>query len=123
MARIDALARRVDILKSVKKKNTLTKDPFHLDYKGRRFFKNNQEIELTQLEFEIIKMFLESPDKAWHRDEILDKVWGQDYFGNWKTVDVNIRRLRQKIEDNPSEPQFIITVWGYGYRWGNGGHN
>ena len=61
---------------------------------------------------------MENPGKALSREEILDKVWGRDYFGELKIVDVNIRRLRLKIEDNVQNPSYITTVWGYGYKWG-----
>ena len=64
-----------------------------------------------------MKIFLENPDKAFSRDELLDLVWGQNYFGDVKIIDVNIRRLRAKIEDNPSNPSYIETIWGIGYRW------
>ena len=75
-------------------------------------------MKLTQVEYSIMKMFMENPGKALSREEILDTVWGRDYFGELKIVDVNIRRLRLKIEDNAQNPTFINTVWGYGYKWG-----
>ncbi|RKD21555.1 DNA-binding response regulator, OmpR family, contains REC and winged-helix (wHTH) domain [Caminicella sporogenes DSM 14501] len=116
VARIDALYRRVDMVKNDKKEEIIC-GPFRLNFAQRRLFKNDMPIEVTQTEFSIMKLFLENQDKALSRDYILDAVWGEDYFGNAKVVDVNIRRLRQKIEDNPSKPKFIETVWGYGYRW------
>ena len=64
-----------------------------------------------------MKIFLENPNKAFNRDELLDLVWGENYFGDSKIIDVNIRRLRAKIEDKPSTPEYIETVWGIGYRW------
>ena len=73
--------------------------------------------QLTQMEYAIMKMFMENPGKALSREEILDLVWGRDYFGELKIVDVNIRRLRLKIEDNATNPTYITTVWGYGYKW------
>ena len=72
----------------------------------------------SQVEYSIMKMFMENPGKALSREEILDMVWGRDYFGELKIVDVNIRRLRLKIEDNAQNPTYINTVWGYGYKWG-----
>ena len=75
-------------------------------------------VKLTQVEYSIMKMFMENPGKALSREEILDMVWGRDYFGELKIVDVNIRRLRLKIEDNAQNPTYINTVWGYGYKWG-----
>ena len=74
--------------------------------------------ELTEVEYSIMKLFMDNPGKALSREEILDSVWGRDYFGELKIVDVNIRRLRIKIEDDPTNPTFITTVWGYGYKWG-----
>lgn len=117
VARIDALSRRVDLIKEKKSTKQLDSPPFIMDLTERMLYKNNKPIELTQIEFLIIKLFIENPNKALSRNFILDKVWGENYFGNEKTIDVNIRRLRQKIEVNPSEPMFIETVWGYGYRW------
>jgi DNA-binding response OmpR family regulator len=119
IARIDALLRRINVHETVEKEQIVV-GPFKLDKEARILYKNQNQIELTQVEFALIKMFLENPSKAMNRDNILDNIWGKDYFGNWKTVDVNIRRLRQKIEDNPSNPEYIQTVWGYGYRWGKG---
>lgn len=116
VARIDALCRRIDMIKR-KAKNEIICEPFKLDFKQRRLFKKGKPIDITQTEFAIMKLFLENQGEALSRDYILDKVWGKNYFGSIKVVDVNIRRLRQKIEDNPSEPKFIETVWGYGYRW------
>ena len=98
----------------------LSVGPFVLDTKARRLFKDGVEIELTQTEYAIMRLFMENRNQAFTRDAILDEVWGKDYFGNWKTVDVNIRRLRQKVEDDASHPKHLETVWGYGYRWGAG---
>ena len=78
----------------------------------------DERIKLTQMEYAIMKMFMENPGKALSREEILDLVWGRDYFGELKIVDVNVRRLRLKIEDNATNPTYITTVWGYGYKWG-----
>jgi len=121
VARVDALARRVQLIKP----ETLAHDkveygPFHLDLISRRLLKNDTEVDLTQIEFQLVKLFISNPGRAYSRDEILDEIWGKDYYGNWKTVDVNIRRVRQKIEDDASEPEFIQTIWGFGYRWGKG---
>ncbi|TYQ17790.1 UNVERIFIED_CONTAM: DNA-binding response OmpR family regulator [Acetivibrio alkalicellulosi] len=119
MARVNSLVRRVKInteidIKSVKQGN------FELDEFSRKFYKNGIEIELTPTEFSIIKLFMKNPHKAIDRDEILTKVWGEYYFGELKIVDVNVRRLRKKIEDDPSDPKYIETVWGVGYRWKEG---
>ena len=85
--------------------------------RNRTLEKNGKPVKLTQVEYSIMRMFMENPGKALSREEILDLVWGRDYFGELKIVDVNIRRLRLKIEDNATNPTFISTVWGYGYKW------
>ena len=87
----------------------------------RKLLKDGVEIELTPIEFALVKYFMENANKAVHRDEILNNVWGYNYVGDFKIVDVNIRRIRQKIEDDPSNPKYIEKVWGYGYRWWGGG--
>ena len=76
-------------------------------------------MRLTQTEFTIIKLFMENPGRALSREEILENVWGPEYKGDLKIVDVNIRRLRLKIEESTAMPQFITTIWGYGYKWGS----
>lgn len=116
VARIKAILRRSErgtpkITERVKFKN------LELDVESQKFYKNGREIDLTPTEFLIVNTFIKSPGKAFSRDELLNKIWGQDYFGDIKTVDVHIRRLREKIEDNPSAPNYIETVWGFGYRW------
>lgn len=116
VARVDALCRRVDLLKR-RRVEEMGAGPFRLDVKGRNFFKNDVEIELTQVEFSIIELFLKNQNKSLSRDFILDNVWGENFVGSIKIVDVNIRRIRQKIEDDPSNPKYIETIWGYGYRW------
>ena len=116
-ARVDALMRRSG--GSVEDTaGQIRQDPFVLNTRNRTLEKNGQRIKLTQVEYAIIQMFMENPGKALSREEILDLVWGRDYFGELKIVDVNIRRLRLKIEDNPTNPIYITTVWGYGYKWG-----
>jgi len=115
-ARVDALMRRSSGNESTE--GEIRQDPFLLNTRNRTLEKNGQRIKLTQVEYAIIKMFMENPGKALSREEILDMVWGRDYFGELKIVDVNIRRLRLKIEDNPTNPTYITTVWGYGYKWG-----
>ena len=90
-----------------------------IDYDRRLVFINGQEIKLTQTEYSIMKLFMENPGKALSREDILESVWGADYKGELKIVDVNIRRLRIKIEDTPTAPEFITTIWGYGYKWGS----
>lgn len=89
-----------------------------IDTEAQRFIKGELEIELTPTEMSIIKTLIGNPGKAFSRDELLNIIWGKNYFGDMKTVDVHIRRLREKIEENPSAPKYIETVWGFGYRLG-----
>lgn len=96
---------------------TVEDGPFKLDIYSRSFYKNNKEIELTPTELSLITTFMINPGKAFSRNELLDITWGEDYVGESKIVDVNIRRIRTKIEDNPSHPEYLETVWGVGYRW------
>ncbi|MCI8828691.1 MAG: response regulator transcription factor [Ruminiclostridium sp.] len=114
-ARIDALYRRIggDNLDD----GEIQQPPFVLNTRKRTLEKNGQRVKLTQVEFAIMRMFMENPGKALAREEILKAVWGENYIGELKIVDVNIRRLRVKIEDEPTSPTFITTIWGYGYKW------
>ena len=114
-ARIDALYRRIggDMMDD----GEIQQPPFVLNTRKRTLEKNGQRIKLTQVEYAIMKMFMENPGKALSREEILKFVWGENYLGELKIVDVNIRRLRVKIEDEPTSPAFITTIWGYGYKW------
>ena len=116
-ARVDALFRRTGG-ESAPAPGELYQPPFLLNTRNRTLEKNGQRVKLTQVEYGIVKLFMENPGKALSREEILDAVWGKDYFGELKIVDVNIRRLRIKIEDDAQNPAFITTVWGYGYKWG-----
>lgn len=115
IARIKAMLRRRNRFESGKAAYTCGR--LHLDTAANKLLKDNMEVELTPTEYGLLKMFMENPGKALKRDEILNAIWGEDYFGDTKTLDVHIRRLREKIEDNPSEPRYIKTVWGSGYRW------
>ena len=90
-----------------------------LNTRNRTVDKNGARIKLTQVEYAIMKYFMDNPGRAISREDMLAAVWGSDYFGELKIVDVNIRRLRLKIEDDPAFPSYIQTVWGYGYKWGN----
>lgn len=117
-ARVDALLRRAgDAPLASAAVGEISQPPFLLNMTDRVVEKNGKRLRLTQLEYQIMKLFMENPDKALTREEILDTVWGRGYFGEVKIVDVNIRRLRLKIEDNATNPTFISTVWGYGYKW------
>ena len=115
-ARVDALMRRSG--GGTVEAGEISQPPFLLNTRNRTLEKNGQRIKLTQVEYSIMRMFMENPGKALSREEILDLVWGRDYFGELKIVDVNVRRLRLKIEDNATNPTYITTVWGFGYKWG-----
>ena len=116
--RIKSLERRLDSKNTkTSKESVINHPPFELDTYARKFYYQSQEVELTPTEYIIMKLFMENPGKALRREEILTKVWGNEYLGDSKIVDVNIRRLRSKIEQNPAKPRFIETVWGMGYRW------
>ena len=116
-ARVDALFRRAGGEETAQT-GEISQPPFLLNTRNRTLEKNGQRVKLTQVEYAIMRVFMENPGKALSREEILDRVWGRDYFGELKIVDVNIRRLRLKIEDNVQNPTYITTVWGYGYKWG-----
>ena len=117
-ARVDALMRRSGGTEPEEKAGELVSPPFTLNLRNRALEKNGERVKLTQVEYSLMKLFMENPGKALSREEILDTVWGHDYFGELKIVDVNIRRLRLKIEDDTANPTYITTVWGFGYKWG-----
>ena len=121
MARVDAVYRRVEMTRGFRKNDTtgdsIVLDEFELNLRNRTLSKNGEMIELTQVEFQIIEYFFKNPNAALSRTDILKTVWGANYFGDEKIVDVNIRRLRMKIEDNPSSPTRLVTIWGLGYKW------
>ncbi len=118
LARVDALHRRVNMTAVVvEDPSEIQSGPFTLNDRSRTLKKNGQNIDLTQVEFQIMEFFLKNPNVALERNAILTQVWGESYFGDVKIVDVNIRRLRMKIEDEPSNPKYLTTVWGYGYKW------
>ena len=117
-ARIDALFRRTGAEDAQTDGGELHQGPFRLNTRNRTLEKNGERIKLTQIEYSIMKLFMDNPGRALSREDILNAVWGRDYFGELKIVDVNIRRLRIKIEDNSTIPTYITTVWGYGYKWG-----
>ena len=117
-ARVDALFRRAGGETETADAGEISQPPFVLNLRNRSLEKDGARIKLTQVEYSVMKLFMENPGRALSREEILDKVWGRDYIGELKIVDVNIRRLRLKIEDNAQSPTYINTVWGYGYKWG-----
>lgn len=119
-ARVDSLYRRVEVQKNKNKplvEDKITLGEFVLDMRRRTLLKNGKNIELTQVEFQIVEYFFSNPDTALSRTDILNRVWGESFFGEEKIVDVNIRRLRMKLEDDPSRPKYLMTVWGMGYKW------
>ena len=119
MARVDAVHRRV-VMNSGNgqdSKKVLELGEFVLDLRSRTLTKNGKLIDLTQVEFQIMEFFFNNPGAALSRSDILKGVWGESYYGEEKIVDVNIRRLRMKIEDNPSNPRHLTTIWGLGYKW------
>lgn len=119
LARVDSLYRRVEMHtpKAPAPADDITLGEFVLNLRRRTLLKNGKDIELTQVEFQMIEYFFNNPDTALDRTDILEKVWGSNYFGEGKIVDVNIRRLRMKVEDDPSQPRHLLTVWGMGYKW------
>ena len=117
-ARVDALVRRLGNDDEDAANAEIVSGPFVLNPRNRTLEKDGQRLKLTQIEYQLMKLFMENPGKAMSREDILSAVWGSDFSGELKTVDVNIRRLRIKIEADPTEPEFITTVWGYGYKWG-----
>ena len=116
-ARIDALYRRIGGDTSADAE-ALSQGPFVLNTRNRTLEKDGRRIKLTQVEYAIMKLFMQNPGRALSREDILTSVWGRDYDGELKIVDVNIRRLRIKIENDTANPTFITTVWGFGYKWG-----
>ncbi|MCC8069640.1 MAG: response regulator transcription factor [Ruminococcus sp.] len=117
-ARVDAIYRRV-CMSFIKDEVSpiIESGPFKLNLKSRTVTKNDTLIDLTQVEYQILEYFMNNKNTALDRTSILNHIWGETYFGDDKIVDVNIRRIRIKIEDEPSNPQYIITIWGYGYKW------
>ncbi|MFC4804332.1 response regulator transcription factor [Filifactor villosus] len=115
IARVRSLARRLSAREE--SPNIITGGNFYINISDRKFFKDNAEIELTPKEFEILELFLKNKHKSLSRDFILNKIWGENYFGDLKVVDVNIRRIRKKIEEDAANPTYLKTVWGFGYRW------
>lgn len=115
LVRVSALIRRVKKDENMLKNNEIVSAPFVLDLDKRKLFKDCKEIELTPTEFSIVKYLMNNARQSLSRDQILNEVWGTNYLYDFKIVDVNIRRIRNKIEDDPSKPKYIQTIWGYGY--------
>ncbi len=119
LARVDSLYRRVEMYapKAAPVSDDIILGDFSLNLRKRTLLKKGVNIELTQVEFQMIEYFFTNPDVALDRTDILNRVWGSNYFGEEKIVDVNVRRLRMKVEDDPSVPTRLVTVWGMGYKW------
>lgn len=119
-ARVDAVYRRVCMSFDVveEKSPVILAGPFELNLKSRTVYKNGELVDLTQVEYQILEYFLKNRTAALDRTSILNHIWGDGYFGDDKIVDVNIRRIRMKIEEDPSNPKYITTIWGFGYKWG-----
>ena len=119
VARVDAVYRRVSMVAGKPKESAeIRRGPFVLNIKSRTLTKNGKPIDLTQVEYQIVELLLKNKGSALDRNKILSEIWGENYYSDVKIVDVNIRRLRIKVEDEPSMPVYIQTVWGYGYKWG-----
>lgn len=118
VARVDAVHRRVSMARGGKQEFVpISSGVFVLSPKSRTLTKSGELIDLTQVEYQIMEFFFQNKNAALDRAKILEHIWGENYYGDIKIVDVNIRRLRMKIEDEPSKPIYIQTVWGYGYKW------
>lgn len=117
VARVDAVYRRISSYEQSGNSKVLTAGPFALDVQSRSVKKDGVSIDLTQIEYGLLEYFIQNAGIALDRNTILRKVWHDEFFSDDKIVDVNVRRLRMKIEDDPSTPKYIQTVWGYGYKW------
>ncbi len=121
MARVDAVYRRVSLLKerntAVCDSKSISLGEFTLNVNERILYKNQKPIELTQIEFQILEYLFKNPNVVLERSSILTEVWGNDYYIDDKVIDVNIHRLRAKLEDEPSQPKHLVTIWGMGYKW------
>lgn len=115
-ARIKAIMRRTGkAVKEKEDKNVILKNDMKIDRQSRRVYVGGKEINLTAKEFDLLELLATNPDKVYSREELLNIVWGYEYPGDARTVDVHVRRLREKVEPNPSEPKYVYTKWGVGY--------
>lgn len=114
-ARIKAILRRSNSQEKEQSKKTIAVGDLRLEVNSRRVFHKNKEVNLTAKEFDMLELFATHPGKVYNRDQLLDTIWGRDYPGDVRTVDVHVRRLREKIEPNPGQPEYIYTKWGVGY--------
>lgn len=122
LARIKANIRRSTqyAAQEKEKKGVLKRGGLLLDAEEYSVTKDGEKIELTAKEFEILKLLMENPKKVYTKEQIYSQVWKDAYFGDENAVNVQISRLRNKLEDNPREPRIVVTVWGIGYKFGNG---
>ncbi|MBQ3841363.1 MAG: response regulator transcription factor [Ruminiclostridium sp.] len=121
IARVDAIYRRVSVSRlAADNESELVSGPFRVDLRSRRITKDGEPLDITQVEYHILEYFIRNAGNAVDRRTLLNKIWGEGYYGDDKIVDVNIRRIRMKIEEDPSNPKYIQTVWGFGYKWGAG---
>lgn len=119
-ARIKAIMRRVEPKKSAGETARFVESgDMRLDCEGRRAYIGSREIGLTAKEFEVLELLMLNPNKVYSRENLLNLIWGADYPGDVRTVDVHIRRLREKIEENPGDPKYVHTKWGIGYYFMN----
>ena len=119
-ARIKAIMRRMEPKKNAKdSKKEIVSGEVRLECSGKRCFINDKEIGLTSKEFEVLEFLMTNPNQVYSREELLKMVWGEDYPGDVRTVDVHIRRLREKVESHPAEPKYVHTKWGVGYYFCN----
>jgi DNA-binding response OmpR family regulator len=116
-ARVDAICRRISVTPENAHNDEIVSGPFTLNILSRTLTKNGTPIDLTQVEFQLMELFMGNEGMALERKNILERIWGESYNGDDKIVDVNIRRLRMKIEEEPSNPAHLQTVWGFGYKW------
>lgn len=114
-ARIRAILRRVTHIENGSDKKRIKTKDLEMEISSRRVFVNGNEVNLTAKEFDMLELFASNPGKVYSRESLLDTIWGYDYPGDVRTVDVHVRRLREKIEKSPSQPEFIHTKWGVGY--------
>ena len=114
-ARVRALLRRAGMAAQREEKNVLTAGHITLDAGARSAWKDGQSVDLTAKEFDLMELLLRNPGRVYSRENLLNVVWGYEYAGDYRTLDVHVRRLREKLELDPASPQYILTKWGVGY--------
>lgn len=114
-ARIKAIIRRNRVSKAAEIQSKVAVRDLTIDIESRRVFISDKEVNLTAKEFDLLELFITNPGKVYSREKLLNLIWGRDYPGDVRTVDVHVRRLREKIEENPADPKYVYTKWGVGY--------